>query len=372
MPGHDVIVIGGGIAGLTAAIGLRASGHRVRLFEQAASIEPLGAAISLWGNALAALDRLGCGDAVRACSAPIDTLRSTTRAGATLFGPVDVSGSDSWLVRRADLQRVLLEAAGADTVTLGTRIETIDETGARVRATDQHGDVHEADALVLADGIHSAHATALLGNPPAYRGYKGFLGLAEGKADGGVGISEEIWDGTVRAGLFGTYGGGQYWFVMYAAGEDEEMTPGALHALMASWPERVREAVLATPHEARITGSIHARDVPKRLGEGRRIAIGDAAHAMEPNLGQGACQGIEDADALARIAATHAPGEWLGALEKARLKRIAHYMNGSARIGTIAHRLPEPARAATEAFMRVTPRAVDRWVIGQEIRPPKI
>ena len=365
------IIVGGGIAGLSAAIGLRRVGHDVRLFEQASEIRPLGAAISLWGNALAALDRLGCGDAVREASAPIDRLRSTTRGGRPLFGPVDISVNDSWLVRRADLQAILMRSADDDIVSLDTRIENIEQSQNGVIVTTADGASHAADLLVLADGIHSKHATDLIGNPARYAGYRGFLGLADGFADDGEAMNEEIWHGRERAGLFDATGGQRYWFFIYSALEDGEMTHDALDETILNWPERVRQAVLRTPHDRRISGAIHARSVPKRLGRGRVIAIGDAAHAMEPNLGQGACQGIEDAEALARWANTYAPEYLLSAMERERLPRIAHYMKASARIGWMAHRASPLARRAIEGVMRATPAAMERWQIAREIAVPE-
>jgi 2-polyprenyl-6-methoxyphenol hydroxylase-like FAD-dependent oxidoreductase len=97
----SAIIVGGGIAGLSAGIALRKSGYEVTLFEQAPSLEPIGAALSIWGNAMAGLDWLGCGDAVRERSHPMNRLRLTRPDGRALWGPVDVAESDSWLPVRA-------------------------------------------------------------------------------------------------------------------------------------------------------------------------------------------------------------------------------------------------------------------------------
>jgi 2-polyprenyl-6-methoxyphenol hydroxylase-like FAD-dependent oxidoreductase len=71
---RSAIVVGGGIAGLSAGIALRKAGYEVTLFEQAPRLEPIGAALSIWGNAMAGLDWLGCGDAVRERAHPVRRL----------------------------------------------------------------------------------------------------------------------------------------------------------------------------------------------------------------------------------------------------------------------------------------------------------
>ena len=177
------IILGGGIAGLSAAIGLRTAGYRVAVYEQAEAIAPLGAAISLWLNAMAALRALGAAARIETEAAPLTTMLLTTQDGRPLMGPWPIDparhGEGAYLPTRALVQAALQEALGDQWLHLGRRAVSVDERNGIATATFADGATIDADLIVVADGIRSATATALLANPPTPRGYGGVLALSD-------------------------------------------------------------------------------------------------------------------------------------------------------------------------------------------------
>jgi 2-polyprenyl-6-methoxyphenol hydroxylase-like FAD-dependent oxidoreductase len=370
---RSAIIVGGGIAGLSAGIALRKAGYEITLFEQAPKLEPIGAALSIWGNAMAGLDWLGCGDALRERAHPVSRLRLTRADDRVLWGPVDISASDSWLPMRSDLQAVLLAALGEEPCRLGARVDTIEERGGKVVA---HGGGHalgEADLAIVADGLRSSLAAALIGNPASFRGYVGVLGVGQAAGGERAGLAEEIWGRRDRFGLFDAADERRYWFYMAAAGGPHDAATFDHDGVMRcaeGFPDRVGRAVEATDPASLIAISISAKAVPRRLGRGRVICIGDAAHAMEPNQGQGGCQGIEDAWALGVLAQRLPPEVILAELERLRLARIRRAMFDSALVGRAAHASSAAARTALRALLRLPPAAVDQRQFLGRIAPP--
>ncbi|HEY6815619.1 MAG TPA: NAD(P)/FAD-dependent oxidoreductase [Croceibacterium sp.] len=360
--GRTAIIVGGGIAGLSAAIAIRQAGYAVTLFERAPKLEPIGAALSVWGNAMAGLDWLGCGDAVRARAHPVRSLCLRRADDRVLWGPVDVAGTDSWLPMRSDLQAALLATLGTDACRLGVHVDALSEHGGRVVLRAAGEPVAEAELVVVADGVRSPTGSALIGNPPGFRGYVGVLGIAHGASDGEAGLGEEIWSERDRFGLFDGGEGRRYWFYMAPAADAHAAAPdhAALLARVAAFPERVGRAVAATDPASLIALAINARAAPRRLGRGRVICIGDAAHAMEPNQGQGGCQGIEDAWALGVLAQRLPPEAILPELERLRLGRIRRAMFDSALVGRAAHAPSGLVRAGLRALLRLPPPRIDR------------
>jgi len=368
------IVIGAGIAGLSAGIAMRRAGYDVTVFERAPRLEPIGAAISLWGNAMAGLDALQCGDALRARAAPIRELLLTGVDGTVLFGPVDVSRLDAVLPLRPDLQAVLLDALGAETVRLGQRVDEVSESGGKVLAHAGCEVIAEADLAVVADGVHSAIATRLLGNAPVYRGYGGVIGVTASTNDGlPPGLAQEIWGERDRFGLFDAGDGRRYWFYM-APFEAPNGVAAIAHQTIAkraqAWPEALGRAVARTPAGSLIRIAIRSRPLPRSLGHGRAICIGDAAHAMEPNQGQGGCHAIEDASLLGLLARRLPPEAILPEFEKRRLPRIRGYWRDSAIVGRAAHSTSAVERSLLRTTLRLAPRWLDEQQIRRRHRPP--
>lgn len=296
-----------------------------------------------------------------------------TQDGRPVMGPWAVDparhGERAYLPTRALIQGALQASLGPSALHLGRRVVAVEDRGPAAIVTFAGGEEIEADLIVAADGIRSATGTKTCGNPPRACGYGGVLALSD-PADGPPldGLAAEYWGRGERFGVFDLGGGRRYWF--YMQGEPAP-TPrrDALLAKAASWPASVAAAIAATSADRLIPISIHARPVPRRLGAGRIVAVGDAAHAMEPNLGQGACQALEDAVALGELARHVAPGDLAPAFDRARRRRVAGMMRRAAEGGQAAHGSPV-AQLAWRSLLRLLPMPLHRHVTDGFYRLP--
>ena len=303
------IIVGGGIGGLTGAIALGRAGVEAVVFERARELREIGAAVTLWANATKALKKLGVYDAVREAG------------GADLGGEIrswrgerisEISadqlrsnlGEANLAVHRADLQGALLAALPRGTVRLGSELLGFDQEGAGVVARFADGSEERGDLLLGADGIHSSVRARLFGrSAPRYAGYAAWRGIV----DAGNGLLPEevglnLWGRGSEFGLAGIGRGRFYWFVTRNApegeAEDAQGRKREVLDLLGGWYEPARAAVEATAASKILRNDIYDRDPLERWGAGRVTLLGDAAHPMTPNLGQGACQAIEDAVVL--------------------------------------------------------------------------
>jgi 2-polyprenyl-6-methoxyphenol hydroxylase-like FAD-dependent oxidoreductase len=141
-----------------------------------------------------------------------------------------------------------------------------------------------------------------------------------------------------RAGLMPLPGGRSYWWFMHD--QPDRLATISIEQVgqrTRSWPGELRHAVSHTRPDNSHAIAVLARDPPARLGRGNIICIGDAGHAMDPNLGQGACQALEDAAVLGDLAANLKPEQILPAFELARLARIRMIMERSVFWSHAAH-----------------------------------
>jgi len=371
---RTIAILGGGIGGLTAAIALARRGLDATVFEQAPEMRAVGAGIWLPTNAMTVMARLGLADELAAAGLPlarIEVADGARRVQAIDLGPVKARhGHTTISIRRSELQRVLAAHAPAGAVRLGARAEEVapGEPGgapARVRIAGPAGvEEVEADLVIGADGIHSAARAAVApGITPRYAGqtcYRGIARLALDEQD----VCREVWGGAARFGYSAVGPEEVYWFAPVVAppgGRDEGGARRRLDALYAGFPAPVPAIVAATPEEA--IGRLDLHELPAHAWRGGRVALlGDAAHAMTPNLGQGGAQAIEDAFVLAGCVAE--AGEDLGAAlaayqarREARVRRIARL---AGRLGRVAHWQGGLARGLRNLAMRATPAGAAR------------
>ncbi|MFG6202177.1 FAD-dependent monooxygenase [Nonomuraea sp. JJY05] len=327
MPG--AVVIGGGIGGLTSGIALRRRGWDVTVLERAAKIDPVGSGLAIAANALKALDTLDLGDPVRKLSrlqgqAGIRRqdgrwlVHTTTEAANARYGDSAV------VMLRATLMDVLVDALGADRLRLGTTVTAVDAQDGVVRTDD--GDL-EADLIVAADGIHSKTRQALFPEHPgpAYSGVTAWRGLIP---RGDLTISgSESWGRGLVFGLSPVAGDMVYVYAtdVLPAGTVLGDELEELRRRFGDWHEPIPTLLRAADPTKIIRTDIHHLRTPlPAYHRGKVALVGDAAHAMTPNLGQGACQAIEDAVTLAHVAGTD-----LAAYTTARLERTTNVVRRS-------------------------------------------
>lgn len=344
------IIVGGGIGGLAAAVALRRVGVEAEVFERAARIQEVGAGVSLWGNAMKALRRLGLYEAVRARGAEIGGEARTWR-GKRLFSysAEDLQrrfGQTNLALHRAELQAALLSTLPAETVRLDAEFTGFTQDGPAVTARFADGREARGDLLVGADGLRSATRAQLLGEePPRYAGLTAWRGIAE-KVDGfapeGMGLN--LWGRGSEFGLINIGDDRAYWYATANAPESSPANPAGhkreVLERLRGWYAPARMAVEATEDSRILRTDIYDRKPVGRWGSGRATLLGDAAHPMTPHLGQGACQAIEDAVALADVLGDVLRGSEpvdaaLRAYEGRRQERTAPIVRRSRRVGWV-------------------------------------
>ncbi len=179
-----VLIIGGGIGGVSAALALRQAGREATVFEQAPELKEVGAGITLWSNAVRAMRLLGLGEPLAAVSTAIDRSQMRSWRGQ-LLGETSLAdvgrklGAPSVGVHRADLLDLLVRALPAGVVCLGARCVGFERHDRGATALFADGRREEGDVLVGADGLKSKVREQLLGDgKPRYAGYAAWRGVA--------------------------------------------------------------------------------------------------------------------------------------------------------------------------------------------------
>lgn len=340
--GRKALIIGGGIGGLATAIALKQIGLTVEVYERAALLREVGAGLSLWANAVKALNYLGLGAAVQSLALPEaaggirmasgELLMSTTNAQlAAKFGELSV------MVHRAELHDQLRNALGQE-LHLGMECMAVTEEAHGVRVHFRNGEEVLGDLVIGADGLHSQVRAGLHGQqPPRYAGYTAWRGVTP--FDHKRLQPGETWGRGVRFGQIPMQGERVYWFAAYNTAAGQHSPDGEqaeLLRLFGNWHDPIRALIAVTPASAILRNDIYDRPPLKQWGRGRVTLLGDAAHPMTPNLGQGACQALEDAVVLAKqLQATADIPSALRAYEAARIPRTTMIVQQSRRVGAV-------------------------------------
>jgi len=343
-----VLVVGGGIGGITCMLALRQRGVDAQLFEQAAAFGQVGAGIQVSSNAARILLKLGLGPALKKVATYPEARDyrgwdTGERLYYTQLGQKAEAhfGSPYYAAHRAELLDVLLSELDEYGVRLGSRVEYVYQDDRGVSLTLADGTTAQGDILVGADGIHSTVRAQLLGKEsPRYTGNVAWRGLvpAERVAHLNLGSMVGVWMGPNRSIVQYYVSAGRTfnWIGISRSPQparESWLAEGKIEDALAEydgWHSTIRTIIAATPKVLR--QALYDREPLPDWQVGRIVLLGDAAHPMLPFYAQGGAQSIEDAYVLAGCIAERQdrPLAALARFVKMRLPRTA-WMQGLAR-----------------------------------------
>ena len=379
MPRPHVAIVGAGIGGLAAAVSLQKAGCTVEIHERAAELRPVGAGLTVQPNAVLALRHLGVGDRVERAGRSL-RLGGLHLSDGTSLGQLPEADARALLaevgapvvgIHRATLHEILLDAAGRACLHLGRSATgwAVDDHGATLHFDD--GSTVRAAAVVGADGVHSACRRQLLDDgEPVYSGYFCWRGIAPGPGALPDDWGGEIWGDRARFGGCAIDGGRLYWFAVAEAPPGGRDPAGGAKVeileLFHGFSAEVLDVIRSTPEAAIFRTDIHDRPPVTTWGRGRLTLLGDAAHAMTPNLGQGACQAIEDALVLGTSLAgeSDVPAA-LRRYEALRQPRANAVVTAARRFGEMSHWRHPAATFVRDSLLRLMPTAVVRRQLAE-------
>jgi 2-polyprenyl-6-methoxyphenol hydroxylase-like FAD-dependent oxidoreductase len=304
MSGKTIAIIGAGIGGVAAGVALNRAGFAVKVFEKASQLREAGAGMSLWPNGTGVLKKLGLLEAVARHGQSGSHFLVRSQAGNTLMeiGTAEAE-TPTICVHRAHLLRVLADALPPESLAVGHELAEIQFAGDKVDLRFSNGERLICDGVVGADGIYS-RMRGRINQPskPVYRGYAIFRGIADVPGNFSVGHNSESWGEGSRFGILAIGENKVCWYATVNSAEPPEHSDWPrerLQEMFRHWHAPIPELIAATdPESIMVNGACDQQ--PARLwSKGPATLIGDASHALTPNLGQGACMAMEDALVLA-------------------------------------------------------------------------
>jgi len=341
MTGDQVLVAGGGIAGLALARGLRQRGVPYVLAERSAVTADGGLAINLPGNAVTALAALGLREGLEKVGRPTGRREYRSAGGRLLF---DVDEDDFWgrparprCVRRSDLLGLL--AAGADPAAhrRPAAVESVRPAAGGVEVRFGDGSRESYGFVAGADGVHSAVRRAVFGETGVRDALLSAASWRFMAANPGVDCWT-VWSGSEGAFLLIPVDDDEvYGYASATRGGPVAPDPSWLAETFGGYSGPVRQVLDSLrDHPAALYHSPVEEVRVSRWADGRCVLIGDAAHATAPVWAQGAALAVEDAIALAGLLAD---GDWDRAgsrFEQRRRERVAHVQAATDRFSKMA------------------------------------
>ena len=351
-----VLVAGGGIGGLAAALALTRRGFAVKVLEQAPQLGEIGAGIQLGPNAFAAFDALGIGEKARGRAVYTDEMVMHDALDETLVGRIPTGeafrqrfGNPYAVIHRADVHMSLLEGAqeaGTIEVATSTTVQRVQQDGETVLVHDEQGGEHRGLALIGADGVKSAVRRQYVGDDARVSGHVVYRAVVE-KKDFPANLqwnAASIWVGpNCHLVHYPLRGGEQYNVVVTFHSRNKEewgVTDGSKEEVQSYF-----QGIAARPRQL--------IDLPKTWKRwatadrepidtwvhGRATLLGDAAHPTTQYMAQGACMALEDAVTLGEaLRVNH--NDWTKALalyQKSRVARTARIVLSGREMGRLYH-----------------------------------
>lgn len=361
-----VTIIGAGIGGLTTALTLQQKGLQVTVFEASPEIKPVGAGIIIANNAMQVFQKLGIQDKIEKAGNKISYIKITD-AQLKPISVVDLKEYEkkhavhNIAIHRGKLQKILADEVGYENIRLSKRLSKIEKKEV-FKLTFEDNSTFESKLVIGADGIKSVVRNQLF-EKSTLRDARQICwrGICDMKLPEKYHTEiNEAWGKGKRFGFVKISEAKVYWFALINA-KNAILGEQNVIELFSDFHVDIQNIIAATPENQIIISDImDLKPIDKWQNENVCL-IGDAAHATTPNLGQGACQAVEDAYVLGRLLESGMPIEnTFKYYEKARRKKAHAIVNTSWTFGKMAHMENEFGIWLRNIFLRNLPKAVQR------------
>jgi 2-polyprenyl-6-methoxyphenol hydroxylase-like FAD-dependent oxidoreductase len=366
------IIIGAGIGGLTTAIALLKKGIDVTIYEQSKEINEVGAGIWVAPNGMKVFDDLGISQDVLNAGKTLEKINVVDLKGKPISA---IDGSKirakhkfaTVAIHRARLRQILASYVPNDKIILDKKFDSYQQSDSSITARFEDGTIAEADFLINADGIKSNGRLQIQSNLNLrYSGQTCWRFVSEfDLPEADCGSMFEIWSQKkgLRVGYSKINDKQIYVFITNfekSGGKDDPQTIiNELLELCAEFPPVVQQMILSTKGNDIIRNDLFDFKPLKKWTDGRMALIGDAAHATTPNLGQGACQAIEDAYVIAKQLSLNNDVEMgLQSFEKLRINKATYITNTSWQFGQITN-TSGFLKSVLMGALRMTPTSIN-------------
>lgn len=369
-----ITIIGAGIGGLTLGIALKQKGFQVKVYEAASEIKTVGAGIILGCNAMQVYQKLGIdgqlaekGNVINGMSITDNNLKSLNTISLDYF--VEKYKISNYAIHRAALHRVLLNQFEQGEVIFGKRFERLNEDRQNIEFQD--GSNVSYEILIGADGLNSRVRASIFGDKTKIRkaGQTCWRGIVDYKLPESFKHKfREAW------GIGSRVGHGQindhqvYWFALVNSEEPiESFETKDWKSEFKIFDPLLQDLIYKTDDDKIHVGQMTDLELLPKWHKNEICLIGDAAHAMTPNMGQGAGQAIEDGLSLANELAKYSNDHQKAftAFQSYRKKKVDKIVKNSWRIGNIAQLESHFWSGFRNAGIRITPAFMGRQALKE-------
>ncbi len=361
-------IIGAGIGGLTTAIALDQKGIKTRIFEQAEQIRPVGAGIILANNAMQVYDKLGLRKIIEENGNPISSI-NITKSNLKPLSKIDLTyfeqkhNTKNIAIHRGKLQQILIDRLKSTKIELNHKLTSIEKNENDYSLKFKNGKQTQSSVILGADGLNSIVRQNIFpnnsirnANQICWRGiteyklplkFKDELNEAWGKADrfGFVQIAENK----------------VYWYALKSFYKNKnEFSVNNLEHYFKGYDSVIKDIIKSTKKEHINTAEISDLKPTNIWSKENVCLIGDSAHATTPNMGQGACQAIEDAYVLSECINKYEISKAFTEYQKLRLPKAHKVVKASWLVGKMAHLKNPILIGFRNQMLRLTPSSMNR------------
>ncbi len=364
----NIDIIGAGIGGLTTAIALEQKGIKTRIFEQAERIKPVGAGIILANNAMQVYEKLGLRKVIEENGNPISSM-NITKSNLNPLSKIDLTyfeqkhNTKNIAIHRGILQQILLNKLKSTEINLNHKLTSIVENTNGYYLEFENGEQIQSSTVLGADGLNSIVRQNIFpnnsirnANQICWRGVTEYELPAKFKNE-----LNEAWGKSERFGFVQIAENKVYWYALKSFKNNKsKFSINDLEQYFSEFNSVVKDIIKSTKKEQINTAEISDLKPTSIWYKDNVCLIGDAAHATTPNMGQGACQAIEDAFVLSECLDKYEITQAFSKYQKLRLPKAHQVVKASWVLGKMAHISNPILIGLRNQMLRLTPSSINR------------